>query len=447
VKRLLQVLRQNPVVAALTAVFLVLGAFLGWTLLAPHSDWRLEVIRKSGYPLTLADLEAWYPPVPDAENAALIYTQAFAQPGFSNAVSWQEKSMLKDWLPPRGQVLNEEVHQDLKDLLAAHKTALGLLYSARSRAHSHYPLEWNLGLDMPMPHVADVKGAVALLCADALLQCAEGNAERAVQALLAAGHAADSLSAEPLILSVQVRMSCWGLVIASMERVINALPLTEGQLASLQVMVREAERPQALARALGGQRAQGLALFIDPSTLARMLGGRRSEANLFTGLRRAAGFHERDKAFFLDAMATNISIAELSWPQRFQLGQQAAKLFPPPTNRFLIFSSVALPGFERLLLRDASHAARVRVAQAGLAAQRFRIAHTNALPASLRELEPTWLHSVPADPYDGQPLRFRGRGSGFVVYSVGTDGHDDQGAERDSQKPNTPYDIPFSVDH
>jgi hypothetical protein len=343
--------------------------------------------------------------------------------------------------------LNEEVQQDLKDLLAAHKTALGLLYSARSRAHSHYPLEWNLGLDMPMPHVANVKGAVALLCADALLQCAEGNAERAVQALLAAGHAADSLSAEPLILSAQVRMSCWGLVIASMERVINALPLTEGQLALLQVMVREAEKPQALARALGGQRAQGLALFIDPSTLARMLGGRRSEANFFTGLRRATGFHERDKAFFLDAMATNVSVAELSWPQRFQLGQQAAKLFPPPTNRFLIFSSVALPAFEKLLLRNAGHAARVRVAQAGLAVQRFRIAHTNALPASLRELEPTWLNSVPADPYDGQPLRFRGRGSGFVVYSVCTDGHDDQGAERDSQKPNAPYDIPLSVDH
>jgi len=34
---------------------------------------------------------------------------------------------------------------------------------------------------------------------------------------------------------------------------------------------------------------------------------------------------------------------------------QFAKLLPPPTNRFLIFTSVALPAFERLLLRDAGH--------------------------------------------------------------------------------------------
>ena len=65
----------------------------------------------------------------------------------------------------------------------------------------------------------------------------------------------------------------------------------------------------------------------------------------------------------------------------------------------------------------------------------------------MRELEPAWLKSVPADPYDGQPLRFKRHGSGFVIYSIGSDDHDDEGAERDSVKPNTPYDIPFIVDH
>ena len=233
----------------------------------------------------------------------------------------------------------------------------------------------------------------------------------------------------------------------SMERIINSLPLTEDQLASLQKMVGQAERSEAFARALGGQRATGLMLFTDPEALKRMLGGRRFQAGVFTGLRRAAGLHEKDKAFFLDAMATNISIAEMSWPERVQLGRQAAKLNPGPTNRFLIFSSITLPGFDRNLVRDADHAARIRAAQAGLAVQRFRLAHTNALPASLRELEPAWLKSVPADPYDGQPLRFKRHGSGFVIYSIGSDGHDDEGAERDSMKPNTPYDIPFVVDH
>jgi hypothetical protein len=79
--------------------------------------------------------------------------------------------------------------------------------------------------------------------------------------------------------------------------------------------------------------------------------------------------------------------------------------------------------------------------------QRFRRAHNNALPAGLQELEPAWLNPVPADPYDGQPLRFRKRGTGFVIYSIGSDGQDDAGTERPAPSSKSAYDITFIVEN
>jgi len=447
VKRLSLILRKYRVGVALGLVFLALGGFMVWGVFGPPSDRRLDAIRRSGYPVREADLEAWYPPVPDVENGALIYGQAFAQPGFTNIADWQEKSLPKDWFPPRGQVLSEETKSEVKDLLATHQAALGLLHSARARRRSRYPVQWNLGLDAPMPHLAQVKGAVILLRAEAMVHCADGNAEKAVQALLAAGHAADSLSAEPMLISHLVRISCWGLLAAPLERVINALPLTEDQLASLHAMVREAEKPQALARALGTDRVIGLAVFTDPKAQTRLMSGGRFEAGVAFGMLKAVGILQRDKAFYLDALSTNISIAEMPWPERVQLGQQGIQLNPARTNRFFILSSILLPSLAKTFSRDADHAARMRVALAALAVQRFRRAHNNILPTTLQELEPAWLNPVPADPYDGQPLRFRRQGSGFVIYSIGSDGQDDAGTERPAPSSKSAYDITFIVEN
>ena len=48
-------------------------------------------------------------------------------------------------------------------------------------------------------------------------------------------------------------------------------------------------------------------------------------------------------------------------------------------------------------------------------------------PERLADLVPAYLASVPTDPFDGQPLRYRRDGSGYRCWSVGPDGRDDQG--------------------
>jgi hypothetical protein len=48
-------------------------------------------------------------------------------------------------------------------------------------------------------------------------------------------------------------------------------------------------------------------------------------------------------------------------------------------------------------------------------------------PGALAELVPAWLPAVPLDPFSNRPLVYRVTTNGFLLYSVGPDGKDDQG--------------------
>jgi len=83
-----------------------------------------------------------------------------------------------------------------------------------------------------------------------------------------------------------------------------------------------------------------------------------------------------------------------------------------------------------------------------LAIQRYRLA-TGNLPHILGDLIPTYLDTIPKDPFDGKDLRYKKLDIGFIVYSVGEDGHDDGGPERppSGQRRNdsSTYDITFII--
>ena len=163
-------------------------------------------------------------------------------------------------------------------------------------------------------------------------------------------------------------------------------------------------------------------------------------------LLKSTGYFQKDKAFYLDVMATNIAAAELPYPARFKRGQQAATVMQTTPSRFYIVSRMLLPKLTIIHIREADHTARIRVAQTALAVERFRRAHNESLPASLGELVPAYLNAVPLDPIDGQKLRFKKLAKGYVIYSIGSDGRDDGGAEPDPQNRSAPPDITFIVE-
>jgi hypothetical protein len=219
-------------------------------------------------------------------------------------------------------------------------------------------------------------------------------------------------------------------------------------------MVEAAERPRAMARALAVDRAASLSVFTDRKVMGLAMqqahGWSGQVRDVLTtvaaGVLRAAGLLQKDKAFYCDRMGKHIAAFELPFPARVAAGQQLAASTNAP-NRFYIFSQMLLPALVKVHVKDANHVANLRVAAAALAIERFRLAHTNALPETVEQLAPACCETVPTDPFDGKPLRYHTHGASYVVSSVGRDGQDDGGVVWDSSFMKVPQDVSFVVKH
>lgn len=448
--RWLELVRRKRVAALGAGVVLLLAAWIVWGLFAPHPDPFVEAVHQRGYPGSLKELDAWYLSVPPAENAALVYTNAFGL--LTNSEGPITNFMGKTWLPPIGQGLSTEEKTELATVLETNQAALRLLYSAPASGRSRYPIHLENGFETLLPHLAKMKQAVSLLTAEALMHATDGDAEKATQAFLAAGRVAESVAEEPLLISQLVRLATWGVLLPRLERALSLATFTDHQLTSLQQMVESAERPRALVRALAGEQACCLSIFADHKQMAMAFRGFQSSPNradnlrvaAFINLLRITGLLQRDKAFYCDVMGTQLAAVELPYPARLAACQQAAPIMNV-TNRFHVFSRMMLPALSRLYLRDADHVALVRVSGAALAIERFRLAHANTLPDKLEQLTPTYCITVPSDPCDGNPLRYKKQGSGYAVYSIGNDRQDDGGVAWDSNYTKVPQDISFVV--
>lgn len=100
-----------------------------------------------------------------------------------------------------------------------------------------------------------------------------------------------------------------------------------------------------------------------------------------------------------------------------------------------LLSSMLVPSFERIMILDFRSLASRRLSVVALAARMYAIDHNGQLPATLDALVPTYLPSVPRDPFSGGPLLYKPDPSRPRIYSVDDDGNDDNGTERPPQGP------------
>jgi len=104
-------------------------------------------------------------------------------------------------------------------------------------------------------------------------------------------------------------------------------------------------------------------------------------------------------------------------------------------NRFFDSDNSYRQGLSRTMINEASK----RLATVAIALKRFQSANGH-LPENLSGLAPEFLATVPLDPADGHPLRYRRNADGtFVLYSIGEDGVDDGGKADLPKASNTDY--------
>jgi len=87
----------------------------------------------------------------------------------------------------------------------------------------------------------------------------------------------------------------------------------------------------------------------------------------------------------------------------------------------LLLPRVLMPALAQASSAYARDAASMDAAAAACAVLRYRLDHAGALPARVEDLVPSYLATVPEDPWTGKPARIATGGGGFSLYSVGED--------------------------
>ena len=436
---------------ALIAVFIiVVGAFLVFRIgVSSKLEARIDAIRAAGYPVTLAELNAWYTIPASAENGADYMIDAFsyyeklhdaADPNLAQKVYNAE-------LPARTEPISEETKNLIAQYIGDNQQALKLLHKGAAAEHSRYPVDFTAGFAALMPYLSEIRDAARLLKLEAVLHAENAEPQLATDSVISGFGLARSLAKEPLLISQLVRVACQALAISTLEQVINRTELTDQQLAELGQCIANAEDLSDMSVGFVGERCMGISFFKEPEPVGPGPVG-SMPATPILSLYRATGLVDKSALIYLDMMEGCIEAARLP-PHQRQKAIDAAQAKLATTSKIHVLLHMLAPGFSRVTTLDIRSIAQLRTARVGLAIQRYHLA-TSKLPDALADLAPIYLDAVPKDPFDGNDLRYRKLETGFVVYSIGEDGSDDDGKERPpkQQTGSEPanYDVTFVVE-
>lgn len=349
------------------------------------------------------------------------------------------------------------------------ETTLGLVRQAVRRTHFYTPLLSESGrlFDVLLPDTQNSRSFARLLAADAMLNLGNGNHGAALDDLLAmhrlAGHVGNGVT----IIDVLVAFAIRSMAFRVEEQYLNAArpnaarrAFWDQKFATVRTVrpiadvFDEAERYMFLDSVCGIER--GL-------DLARLLGGIAmiDDAPAEPADPIARGAHEMVRK---KLMAASVDFDQMLRDANAEYDRVRAMLaMKDPVARRKAFAEFEAAmqerrekttnlGFAALLLSDkqltpylrdtllvmlvpaikASRTAETmdhaRREVAGTAwALSAHYAQHKSFPQNLEQLVPRYLSSVPADPFNGKPLRYAVRGDSCVVYSVGRNLIDDGG--------------------
>jgi len=301
---------------------LLLLAVVGLLLMRWH--WRheflrgVEAIRASGSPVTLEELDQWYPWPASGQNPAYWITGATTL----HHKLRQEYSRRLEQIFNRSGARpdpNRPIPEDMGDLVETYirenAKALEMLHEATSVGECRYPIDLSQGSDTLLPHIVDVREGCLLLCSEAILCAEDGDPNGATRALEAALRVACSLDQEPIMFSHYVHMEGVSWAAAAFEWALNAAAFPEDQLMRLNRAFTSVHATDGLVRAVVGDRCLFLGAFEKPKILSRRRFSKAPPAALLE-MYDAVGLAAREGTIFLDHMGECLRIAQLPACQR-----------------------------------------------------------------------------------------------------------------------------------
>jgi len=435
------------VVLICAGVYLLLLHDLNRTL-----KWRLSRLHAAGVPRTWAEVIP--PPIPDRDNAAIIYAQAFKQLYLTS----DDREALKSFLNTRQPVSRDALQAPVQLVLARNGAALGLAKQGGARPGCRWSVDWS---DPPplvlLTYLGEVRTCVRLLAADAIMAARERNAGRALESLRAAivmsARATANPTLQPLLSGARDEVTALDALPRVLEEINLDAPACRGFAQELEGLDFRQDYPRAVAQEAlvglwcfdavqrdrgtikdileygvnaNGPPASAVWLYLSPAAKLARLGEEITYVELMQEALHLAHEPYRQVAARYQRLDENMERAR--WYQLIIRNFAATNAEIGPTNEqtaILFERALALRNAMQVALALKAYRAERRAYPNSLDALREYLGGTSAAPEMRRSRIHGW--KLPADPFSGKDFGYRRQGASFVLYGWGEDLRDDGG--------------------
>ena len=443
---------RRPLLLGIVATLLVVAILIVWagkrqTAADKLIQQKLAALRAAGEPVTGEDLAKMFAPPPPAQDALFLFSNAMEFAALNRPPFGLTPITGSAATPARGEKMSEPALGALKTFYADTATITNFLPSLAVGAR--FGTHWEVGVEsVPVAPFVKIRSLMQLLGTRALCAAEAGDAEGASEMLAQGFRFAQAVPADSTLVEHMVRDACLALACSVAERCLNQVRFDDRQLERL---IRSIPEPDTngFANTLRVEHCMAIWAFSEVKA-GRDLGvltnvktpwWERAWERLRSGRPQ---YSDDDFIAYLDLIPSLRGIIKLP----------AAQAIPEFTRLFDLYqtnisSEVAAsvhPSWPKALTKHFEIEALVAATGCALAIERFRLTHGRQLPRSIAALVPDLLPSIPRDVFDDQPLRFRPLTNGFVVYSIGIDGVDNGGLERNATLVRTNYDVTFTME-
>ena len=377
-------------------------------------------------------------PIPDDQNAAVLYEQAFEALDLSD----EDHLLLSDAIGRERTLADPDTAACAQDLLLRNGEALRLIHLAAARPGHDFGLDFHEGFQLSLPHCSRLRACARLLALEGVVLAESGRADEAATRCAQVFRVGDAVD-DPLLVCQNVR---W-FIIALGQRALNTA-LSQCRASSeiclqLAADVGQIDITAGFIDALKGERAMGIDCFdavrAAPDPM-RVIGDMGSEGELnlddsseHTGpltMPRAGPLTRwvlaSDEIEYLQLMERAIAIAPRPYRETHDvladLVPRETGLLPPPP----LLTPMITPCLERSFAQRDRAVAHIHLSEVLLLLEGYRDAR-EAYPESLDDLAAFAGRELPVDPFSGQPFSYRPESTGFMLYSWGPNLIDDGG--------------------
>ena len=385
-------------------------------------------IKGAGEPLTIEQIVPQE--VPDPENAAVLYEQAFAELNISDV----DKGGIFDLVGSIRQPRRNEAPPvaAIAQIVEKNASAIMLLEAASGRPKCRFPVEWQASMGAIFPHYSKLKECTWLLAAKMMVHAQHGQMTQVVETARVTLALAEAISTEPILIGQLVRHSIIQITFQGLQAALSAQYVQTGACLRLFDDLREVEFIRSFVRSLWGERIAGMQFFDlvrrdRPTAAAIIIDEPWAEPwfRLFYGHPLGPKMLAMDETVYLRVMSYYVHLAGRPW-RDYGYPWDVDREIRDQMPMYAMVAHLLLGRYRHTLLKRDRATVHIGLVQAALALK----AYNNKMgqyPASLAELRKVIPWELPEDPFSGQDFVYKSEGDGFLVYSVGPNLKDDGG--------------------